>query len=45
MRILVAVSLVAALSVIPALGGKQAHPSPPGLREADKQVNKPVEPL
>jgi hypothetical protein len=44
MRILVVVSLVAALSVIPALGGKQAHPSPPGLREADKQVNKPVEP-
>jgi hypothetical protein len=43
MRYLIAVSLLS-LCVISTTGGKQGHPIPPGMREADKQVNKPLEP-
>lgn len=44
MRIVILVLLAAAVCAIPATGWEQAHPSPPGLREAEKQKNKPLEP-
>ena len=44
MRILAVVLLSTALCVLPTTTGKQAHPSPPGLRDAQTQSNKPLEP-
>ena len=47
MRILTIVTtalLSAALCVIPAALGRQARPSPPGMRDAQTQSNKPLEP-
>jgi hypothetical protein len=44
MRIVILVLLAAAVCAIPATWWEQAHPSPPGLREAEKQRNKPLEP-
>jgi hypothetical protein len=44
MRILAVVLLLTALCVIPTTTAKQARPSPPGLRDAQTQSNKPLEP-
>ena len=44
MRILAVVLLSTALWVIPTTTGKQARPSPPGMRDAQTQSNKPLEP-
>ena len=44
MRYLIMVSLVAAFCLTSTTKGKQGHPIPPGVREADKQINKPLEP-
>src|SRR5579864_3473741 len=44
MRFLAAFLLSIALCAIPAVTAKQASPDPPGLREAQKQTSKPLEP-
>jgi hypothetical protein len=44
MRHSIVVSLLAAFCVISTINGKQGHPIPPGVRQADKQINKPLEP-
>jgi hypothetical protein len=44
MRLLVVAPLSIALCAIPVTMGKQGHPSPPGLRQAQTQSNKPLEP-
>lgn len=44
MRTVVVLSLIIALCLIPPSGAQQVHPSPPGLHEAEKQTNKPLEP-
>lgn len=43
MRKLVALVFLATCCAIPAMNGSQ-RPIPPGVREADKQTNKPLEP-
>jgi hypothetical protein len=43
MRLLIAVPLTIVLCAIPATPERQAHPIPPGVREADKQPSKPLE--
>lgn len=44
MRILTLFFVLLILCVINSTRGMQIHPRPPGLREADKQVNKPLDP-
>jgi hypothetical protein len=44
MRILISVLFAAALWIVPTTMGKQARPSPPGMRDAQTQSNKPLEP-
>lgn len=44
MRILIFFSVLLSLCVIIATHGMQVHPRPPGLRDADKQINKPLDP-
>jgi hypothetical protein len=43
MRIVILV-LFTVVCATPTTGWEQSHPSPPGLREAEKQRNKPLEP-
>ena len=44
MRTLIAVSLLAFFSLVSRSTGGQGRPIPPGIREADKQTNKPLDP-
>jgi len=44
MRILIALLSVAFICLVPETAGGQGRPIPPGIREADKQTNKPLEP-
>ncbi len=44
MRTFVVISVCFFLCLTAATPGKQAHPRPPGLRDADKQINKPLDP-
>ena len=44
MRMLIALSSLAFLCVTPEATEGQARPIPPGIREADKQTNKPLDP-
>jgi hypothetical protein len=44
MRFLPVVLFSTALLAIPTTLGKQARPSPPGMRDAQTQTNKPIEP-
>lgn len=44
MRMLVAFLSLTAFCLVPETSGRQGRPIPPGLREADKQTNKPLDP-
>lgn len=44
MRILFLATVLLTLYLITATHGMQLHPRPPGLRDADKQINKPLDP-
>jgi hypothetical protein len=44
MRVLIAFLSLAAFCLVPETSGRQGRPIPPGLREADKQTNKPLDP-
>jgi hypothetical protein len=44
MRRLIALLFLAVLCAGPVTSGRQGRPIPPGIREADKQTNKPLDP-
>jgi hypothetical protein len=44
MRALIAFLSLALLGLVPTPTGAQGRPIPPGIREADKQTNKPLDP-
>jgi len=44
MRILIAASLLLAALLLSTSAGQQVPPRPPGLRDGQKEINKPVDP-
>ena len=44
MRMLIVFLFLVLLGLIPDVTGGQGRPIPPGIREADKQTNKPLDP-
>lgn len=44
MRILIAFLFLVSIGLVPETIAEQSRPIPPGIREADKQTNKPLEP-
>jgi hypothetical protein len=44
MRMLIALLSLTFLGLVPETTGGQGRPIPPGIREADKQTNKPLDP-
>ena len=44
MRMLIALSFLSVFFVVSMISGQQGRPIPPGIREAEKVLNKPLEP-
>ncbi len=44
MRMLIVFLSLVVFCLVPGTSGKQGRPIPPGIREADKQTNKPLDP-
>lgn len=44
MRILIVLSFLSAFFLVSMISGQQGRPIPPGIREAEKQSNKPLDP-
>src|SRR5260370_16312538 len=43
-RMLIVFSFLSAFFLVPMVSGQQGRPIPPGIREAQKQSNKPLDP-
>ncbi len=44
MRMLIVLSFLSAFFLVSIISGQQGRPIPPGIREAEKQSNKPLDP-
>ena len=44
MRMLIVLSFLSAFFLVSMISGQQGRPIPPGIREAEKQSNKPLDP-
>ena len=44
MRMLIVLSFLSAFFLVSMISGQQSRPIPPGIREAEKQSNKPLDP-